>query len=701
AVGTRKGLDTTKTIRALRQVLAKILKPSKEASDTFKELNIDISEQRLKSEGLIPILTELFNKTQGNSEALGQAVGNVRAFNLVMGLARDGGRELNNALLDLQDGNVTTGATMRAVGEHTQSLKEQFEAMKTQLRELALAAGELLVPALKLIVEGMANTLKWFNSWPDGIKDTVLALGSLLLLMKAINIAVGAMALAFGGAGTTTVVTMASFRLWLASLTSGTAVVGGMTGGVAAMTTTMYTSAAAVSFFAVAVGGLALGIAYMAKEIWAAEAAGQKFAKELDDDFSKALNVTDKVKGTGESIKTAQVAVESLSEAMKITDPTARFAAGLKGLQDIADKTGRSLDDVARKALNLDMSALNVKQERLSEVKKTLQTVEKTLFSGRERKLNELTQEKRILEDQIGVLKERVSLERDLQSKALRDKEGKKAEPFGPMMPNPVEAENYAKEAFKKYKKELKAGLVSSDMEDIKKRMAEITRFLSPDSELLLDTKVFLAEQEKAHKESSAKTKKEELDAFLKHLENKNKMVDQSELEMHKKILAGLKERLKATSKVEKDARLKLETEIANETKRVRDIEDQKKKEAATNTLNTKKQDAESEKQAIKANIKLAETNIDYSIKRGASEDTINKMLNERLQLQKKEIEADKNKALLTAKSASERKNIKDEAIAKEKQAEAELLSKQQEAAKERAAAYDKESKQVVDADKQ
>ncbi len=86
---TATGVPVESTFAGLRQVIAAIQKPTKEASDAAKELGIDFSATALSTKGLGGVLEELVAKGGASEETLAKFFGSVEARTAILPLLND------------------------------------------------------------------------------------------------------------------------------------------------------------------------------------------------------------------------------------------------------------------------------------------------------------------------------------------------------------------------------------------------------------------------------------------------------------------------------------------------------------------------------------------------------------------------------------------------------------------------------------
>ena len=90
------------------------------------------------------------------------------------------------------------GAAQSMADTMNDNLAGQLTILKSQLQELAISIGEILLPAVKGIVSFLQGFLNTLNSLPDGVKQTIVTVGLLAAALGPVLIIVGKVVSAVG-----------------------------------------------------------------------------------------------------------------------------------------------------------------------------------------------------------------------------------------------------------------------------------------------------------------------------------------------------------------------------------------------------------------------------------------------------------------------------------------------------------------------
>lgn len=193
------GIKSSQAGTAMRTMLTSLSGDVTFVGDAFGELTV----QTVKSDGSMRSLGDIMtdcraafsqmtdSEKAANAEAL---VGKnaMSGFLAVMNAAPDDIEKLNGAIINCDGTAEKMAATMQ------DNLAGQLTILKSQLEELAISFGELLMPAIRAIVGWIQQFVDWLNGMDEGTKKTVVtvallaaALGPVLIVVEKVISAVG------------------------------------------------------------------------------------------------------------------------------------------------------------------------------------------------------------------------------------------------------------------------------------------------------------------------------------------------------------------------------------------------------------------------------------------------------------------------------------------------------------------------------
>ena len=189
---TTQGQSTSIAVTGIRQVLASVLKPTKEAADLAAELGIEFDVAALKSKGLADFIADIAERTGGSQEALAQLFGSVEALNAVLALTGDAGDVLDSTLADIA---VSAGITQEAAEKVGQSLDQRLNRQLAILSNAGLRVGEALLSVLVPALEAVTSAFQNITPFIEGA--TVVLAGLVASQIPAAATAIGTLATSF------------------------------------------------------------------------------------------------------------------------------------------------------------------------------------------------------------------------------------------------------------------------------------------------------------------------------------------------------------------------------------------------------------------------------------------------------------------------------------------------------------------------
>lgn len=166
AVGllSNNGIEADKAGTSLRGALSRLLKPTKQSSAAFEELDINIDEWKKGNIGLPDMLDTIKKHTEGMTDAeksslVAKAFG-VEAQTGMNVLINQGGDALRNLTKETQN---ATGYTKKLADQMNNSDKNAFNKAKATLEVLSIDLGQKLLPSIIPVVKEIDNLAGSFS----------------------------------------------------------------------------------------------------------------------------------------------------------------------------------------------------------------------------------------------------------------------------------------------------------------------------------------------------------------------------------------------------------------------------------------------------------------------------------------------------------------------------------------------------------
>jgi TP901 family phage tail tape measure protein len=185
AVLTKNGIPAADATTQLNSIMARFIKPSKEAQKVAASYGIELTSQSLASKGLAGALTEMIEKTDGSKDALAALLGDARAIRGAFVLGKEGGQQFNDELALMQN---AAGATDTALSYQEQGLAFQLQILSNNFTAMAIEIGTVVIPELiKLLNAFKGQILPTLGSVADAIKTNVVpVLGTLFGVLGSV-----------------------------------------------------------------------------------------------------------------------------------------------------------------------------------------------------------------------------------------------------------------------------------------------------------------------------------------------------------------------------------------------------------------------------------------------------------------------------------------------------------------------------------
>lgn len=206
---TRAGLSADEAATSLRATLQNLEKPAVQTKKALAEVgySADSMRQAIKENGLIAVLQDLNEKTQGNLDLMGHLIPNVRGLVGVLSLAGQGWQEYRDVVDRVTN---SQGATQRAFNDTTETVRFKMDQLKSTVLVIATMFGEQLAPKLKDAADAMSGIgtritefLTHNPEWAKSATEITLVVGALFTLaggLQALMAIVNIFGMSFGQA---------------------------------------------------------------------------------------------------------------------------------------------------------------------------------------------------------------------------------------------------------------------------------------------------------------------------------------------------------------------------------------------------------------------------------------------------------------------------------------------------------------------
>ena len=193
------GIKSTQAGTSLRTIMTNLSGEVKICGDSIGEVTIATSNADGSMRDLSDILADCRIAFAGLSEsekaAAAESLVGKNAMSGFLALMNAGEGDINK-LSGAIDG--CDGAAQKMADTMNNNLEGQLTILKSALEELAISFGQLLIPALREVVQWLQRFIGFLNSLPEGVKKTIMvialvaaALGPVLIIVGKVISAIG------------------------------------------------------------------------------------------------------------------------------------------------------------------------------------------------------------------------------------------------------------------------------------------------------------------------------------------------------------------------------------------------------------------------------------------------------------------------------------------------------------------------------
>lgn len=183
----------------LRNVILSLQNPTDKAADCLNELGVSVYDSEGNMRSLNDILGDLNTSMDGmTAEEKAGIIGKIfnktdlSSVNALLANTGDTWDDLQQSIID------SGGAAQQMADTQLDNLQGQITILKSALEGLAISFGELLLPAIKMIVGWVQKFVDWLNGMDEGTKKVITTVALLAAALGPVLIVVGKVVSAVG-----------------------------------------------------------------------------------------------------------------------------------------------------------------------------------------------------------------------------------------------------------------------------------------------------------------------------------------------------------------------------------------------------------------------------------------------------------------------------------------------------------------------
>lgn len=191
------GLDAAEGTTAVRGALLGLLKPTQETRRFLKGAGEDVASLRteLAERGLIPTLTRLAQKFEGNQDAIGNLFPNVRALNGFLALTGENAAKVDKVMRGVADSVGDTDVAFgRAMTDNMNKLRKAWSSLQVVM----IQVGDNVVPIVVKLAGALAKAAEAFSKLPADVRKVVTVFALMLVTVGPVMFVYGKLLTAVG-----------------------------------------------------------------------------------------------------------------------------------------------------------------------------------------------------------------------------------------------------------------------------------------------------------------------------------------------------------------------------------------------------------------------------------------------------------------------------------------------------------------------
>lgn len=404
AIMTRQGIKAAEATTQFNAVINSFLKPSDEMAETIKILGFESASAAIEQLGLKETMEAVIGTTDGSNEAMSELFQNTRALRGAMALTGQGAAAFDDVLKEITN---SAGATNEAFEKQELT----FDTLKTSVNKMAIQVGQILLPTILDIVEGVSGWFEKLNELDESTKRNIVGVG---LFVAAI------------GPGLAIIQKLiAGYKIMLPLMLAAKAGFAGQAIGAGASTAATIAHTAAVKLAAIAQGAWNLvlsanplvlagvGIAALTATIIGLATSTRNAALEMEEAGTKAER-------TQEQMNDLAAVVLETDESFNTFYNTLMQGASIIDTSFDPNNIQKTITNINKEVEAIDEETKKIKQQ-IELVKKR---GKQRIFQSAEQDKNDAKELSRLNEELNNRIKARENLVKDLaKAEALKDRQ--------------------------------------------------------------------------------------------------------------------------------------------------------------------------------------------------------------------------------------------------------------------------------------
>jgi TP901 family phage tail tape measure protein len=159
--------DTAIVSTQLRAILAAMAKPTNEMAAAIERAGFASAEMLIEQEGLVGVLKFLQKESGGSAAQMAKLFGRIEAVNAALALS---GAQFDTFIEKTDAMSKSTGALTEAFEIQAETLDSDIQILKNNFNILTIGLLEGFLPAMNIVIGGLANFIQAFNELTPAAK---------------------------------------------------------------------------------------------------------------------------------------------------------------------------------------------------------------------------------------------------------------------------------------------------------------------------------------------------------------------------------------------------------------------------------------------------------------------------------------------------------------------------------------------------
>ena len=138
---TSEGVTTSESVTQIKALIQSLLKPTKQAAELQKELNVEWNAAALESKGLQGVIEDLSYAAGDNKAAVTKMLGSIEAYQAYAVLAKNNSKDFAEQIYATAN---AAGSTEEAFAKMSQTVEFQYGRVKATLSTLTISVGGMI-----------------------------------------------------------------------------------------------------------------------------------------------------------------------------------------------------------------------------------------------------------------------------------------------------------------------------------------------------------------------------------------------------------------------------------------------------------------------------------------------------------------------------------------------------------------------------